>query len=60
MIVLEKKKPRTIPERGYAVGKTRGGSDKITLYERGRKILEKPTSSRTAAIMIGRAWGQSA
>lgn len=60
MIVIEKKKPRTIPERGYAVGKTRAGGDKVTLYERGRKILEKSTNSRTASIMVGRAWAESA
>lgn len=53
-------KLRTIPERGYTVGKTRAGGDKVTLYERGRKILEKSMSSRMVAVALGQSWAQSA
>lgn len=53
------KKPLTIPERGYAVGKTRAGGDKVTLYERGRKILERPMRTRSAAVDLGKAWSLS-
>lgn len=55
----ETKKPRGIPERGYAVTKTRGGKDKIRLYLRGRVVLEQPVKSMTAAMEIGKAWAKS-
>lgn len=45
--------------RTYKISKTRQGKTKITLYEKGIKVLERPMHGFPVARLFGEAWASS-